>query len=211
MKNIWSIALSPSTATPNQRAQLVARQHPGRRQQLQHTDDERDPAPGAQVAEHVVRVGGEHVRVGDRGDAVDQVETADDHQQDRREQDQAVAFGLRARRCPGLAGLLPTSSFLPVSPEPPGHSSYPGPYSAHDPRASPRWHRLIGVKGPTRGPHHRSSRPRSPSDGDMALSPRTMPDGTAPEARWPRPASRPSPVITRGFRKGDHLAFMPSG
>ena len=60
--------------------QLVARQHPGRRQQLQHADDQRDPAPAAQAAEHVVRIRGEYVRVGNRGDAVDQVEAADDHQ-----------------------------------------------------------------------------------------------------------------------------------
>ena len=43
----------------------------------------------------LVRVGGEYVGVGDRGDAVDQVETADDHQHDRREQDQTVAAAFR--------------------------------------------------------------------------------------------------------------------
>jgi hypothetical protein len=46
------------------------RKHPGRRQQLHHPDDQGDPAPCPQVAEHVVRVGDEHVRVGDRGDAI---------------------------------------------------------------------------------------------------------------------------------------------
>ena len=62
--------------------QLVACQHPAGGQQLQDADDEGDPAPGAQAAEHVVGVGGEHVRVGHCRDAVDQVEAAHDDQQD---------------------------------------------------------------------------------------------------------------------------------
>lgn len=72
-------------------------------QQLQRAEDESDPAPGSQVGEHVVRVGGEHVRVGDRGDAVDQVEAAGDQQHDRREQDQPVAVALHVppARSPG--------------------------------------------------------------------------------------------------------------
>ena len=58
MKNIWSMALSPTSATANQ---LVARQHSARGQELQTADDQRDPAPDAQAAEHVVRVSGEDV------------------------------------------------------------------------------------------------------------------------------------------------------
>src|SRR5262249_35944633 len=62
---------------------------------------------GAQVPEHVMGVGEEHVRVGDRGDAVDQVEKAEDHQHHRREKDQAPALywpagasgGPGCRRC----------------------------------------------------------------------------------------------------------------
>jgi hypothetical protein len=52
------------------------------------------------------------MRVGDRGDAVDQVEAADNGQQDRRERDWAVAlaFGAVPARGPGMAWLLPTSS-----------------------------------------------------------------------------------------------------
>jgi hypothetical protein len=81
------MALSPSTATANQRGCLVTRQHPAAREQLQGADDQRDPAPGAQIAEHIVRVGHEYVRVGDRGDAVDQIEDANDEHQDGREED----------------------------------------------------------------------------------------------------------------------------
>jgi hypothetical protein len=65
----------------------------------------------ARDAEHIVRVGGEYVRVGDCGDAVDQVEAADDDQQNRREQDQALAVSLprAARLRRWLASLLPLS------------------------------------------------------------------------------------------------------
>jgi hypothetical protein len=56
--------------------QLVACQDPAGCEELQRTEDEGDPAPCAQIPEHVVRVGDEHVRIGDRGDAVDQVEDA---------------------------------------------------------------------------------------------------------------------------------------
>jgi hypothetical protein len=56
-----------------------------------------------QVGEHVVGVGGENVGVSDRGDALDDVEAADDDQQDRREQDQAIAVALL------LVGGLPDS------------------------------------------------------------------------------------------------------
>ena len=80
---------------------LVACQHAGGGQQLQGAEDEGDPAPGALVGEHVVGVGGEHVGVGDRGDALDHVEAADDQQQDGREQDQAITVALGV--APGLA------------------------------------------------------------------------------------------------------------
>ena len=63
--------------------------------------------PEVLVGEHVVRAGDEDVRVGDRGDAVDHVEEADDEQQDGREQDQPVAVAFRAVRVP-LDGLVVT-------------------------------------------------------------------------------------------------------
>ena len=106
MKNIWSIALSPITATANQRGHLVSRQHPDSRHHLQCAEDERDPAPGPRVAEHVVRVGHEHVRISNRGDAIDQIEASGDKQQDGREQHQAVAAASypAAVRAPGRGG-----------------------------------------------------------------------------------------------------------
>src|SRR3974390_3152042 len=91
MKNIWSIAFSPSTATANQRASWFPATTPAAASSCKHADDQGDPSPGAQVPEHVMGVSEEHVRVGDRGNAVDQAGAADDHQQDGREQDQAVA------------------------------------------------------------------------------------------------------------------------
>jgi hypothetical protein len=98
MKNIWPMALSPITATAKPARQLVAHHNSGRRQQLQDAEDQRDPAPSAQVAEHVVRVSDEHVRVGDRGDAIDQIEATGHHQWYQREPGQAVAtvFGAPA-------------------------------------------------------------------------------------------------------------------
>jgi len=71
MNNIMAMALSLSTATPNQRAGWLPASTPGRRQQLQAADDQRCPAPKPQVAPHEVGAGDKHVRVGDRGDAVD--------------------------------------------------------------------------------------------------------------------------------------------
>ena len=89
--------------------------HAHRRQDLQPADDQRDPAPGAQAAEHVVGVGGEHVRVGDRGDAVDQVEAADHGQQGDREYHQAVALAFRAASpcAPGWRGCCRRHCDLP--------------------------------------------------------------------------------------------------
>jgi hypothetical protein len=40
MKNIWSIALSPSTATPYQRASWLPASTPAAGQQLQDADDQ---------------------------------------------------------------------------------------------------------------------------------------------------------------------------
>ena len=99
MKNIWSMALSPIMATANQRA-IWLPPGPGGSEELRGAEDEGDPAPGPQVREHVVGVGGEYVGVGDRGDAVDQVEAADD-QEEGRQQDQAVAVAFRV--APGSA------------------------------------------------------------------------------------------------------------
>ena len=67
--------------------------------------------PGAQVADHVVRVGDEDVRVGDRGDAVDHVEAAGHEQQDGREQDPGCSRGRprAARPCCRQAARLPMS------------------------------------------------------------------------------------------------------
>ena len=56
MRNTWPRALSAGTATSNQRASWLP-VSTGRRQQGQDADDEGDPAPGVQVAEHVVRLG----------------------------------------------------------------------------------------------------------------------------------------------------------
>src|ERR1044071_5496627 len=60
---------------------LVAGQYPDRGQGLEHAQDQGDPAPGAQVAEHVARVADEYAGPGDRGDAVDDVEQAEHAQQ----------------------------------------------------------------------------------------------------------------------------------
>jgi hypothetical protein len=54
-----------------------------------------------------VRAGDEYVRLGDRGDAIDPVEAADDEQQDRREDDQPVTLPRGAR--PWLAWFLQKS------------------------------------------------------------------------------------------------------
>jgi hypothetical protein len=56
--------------------QLVAHEHPGRRQ-LRRARDEPDPTPGAQVAEHVVGVRDKHVWVGNGDDAIGEMEAAD--------------------------------------------------------------------------------------------------------------------------------------
>jgi len=64
-------------------------------EELHAADDERDPAPGPQVTYHIVRVGDEHVRVRDRGNAVEQVEEPNHGQQDRREDDQTKAPAFR--------------------------------------------------------------------------------------------------------------------
>src|SRR5215831_17936373 len=94
---------------------LVAGHYPGRHEQLQDADDEHGPAPGAHVADHVVRAGDEEVRFGDRDDAVDQVEEPEHQQEDGREDNGAVAFahppGVLGRcRCHGdltaRAGIL---------------------------------------------------------------------------------------------------------
>jgi hypothetical protein len=95
------MALSPTRATATQRASwLPARIPPAARS----CDDERDPAPRTQIAEHVVRVGDEHVRVGDRGDAVDEVEEAKYQQQDGREDNQPVAFACCVAPAPAGGG-----------------------------------------------------------------------------------------------------------
>ena len=49
----------------------------------QRPDDQRDPAPGTQAAEHEMRIGDEHVRAGDGSGTVDHVEAGDDGHQGR--------------------------------------------------------------------------------------------------------------------------------
>ena len=51
MKNIISMALSPTTATANQRASWLPGSDAAGRDQLQDGEDEGDPPPGAQVAD----------------------------------------------------------------------------------------------------------------------------------------------------------------
>src|ERR1700733_852104 len=94
MKNIWPMALRPITAYREPAGRLVADHYRDRGEDLQRAEDEGDPAPGAQVADHVVRVGDEYVRVGDRGNTVDQVEEADRYQQRHGEDDHPIAFTL---------------------------------------------------------------------------------------------------------------------
>ena len=53
--------------------------------ELDDADDDRDPAPGVEAREHVLRVV-EEMSVADRGDAVDDVQRARDQQQNRNEQ-----------------------------------------------------------------------------------------------------------------------------
>ena len=80
---------------------------PGR--QLDDAEDQGDPTPGVERAEHVVRArGGVEVRVVDRSDAVDDVEHPRDRQQDRGKQDTTgtshveAPFGLAAATGPKL-------------------------------------------------------------------------------------------------------------
>jgi hypothetical protein len=116
MKNIWPMVLRPITATPNQRAAWLPRQYAERGEDLQRAEDERDPAPRAQVADHVMRVGDEYVRVGDRGNAVDQVEEAYRQQQHHREDDHPIAFALA--RSPGAPHCRRRHFGLPRSESP---------------------------------------------------------------------------------------------
>jgi hypothetical protein len=83
---------------------LVAYHYPDSGEELQDGKDEGNPAPGPQVAEHVVRVGHEHVRVRDGGDAVDHVPEADHQQQHPGEKDQAVPAPLLAVNLAPAAG-----------------------------------------------------------------------------------------------------------
>src|SRR6185437_2026484 len=57
-----------------------------------HADDERDPGPGAQVAEHVVRVGGVEARLRQPHDAVDDAENAGEPEHGRREEQPTEAL-----------------------------------------------------------------------------------------------------------------------
>src|SRR3954452_13001859 len=58
--------------------------------QLEHAEDQRDPAPGVQAADDVGGVGGEELRVADRRDAVDDVEDPGDDQQHADEDPPAI-------------------------------------------------------------------------------------------------------------------------
>jgi hypothetical protein len=54
MKNIWAMALSPATATANQGGRLLTCPYTEGCEQLHGTEHGYDPAPGAQVAGHVL-------------------------------------------------------------------------------------------------------------------------------------------------------------
>jgi hypothetical protein len=67
---------------PNQRPNWPPRQNGEGREDLQNTEDQGDPAPGVQVAEDVLLIVDEELRVADRRDPVDHVQPADDHHYD---------------------------------------------------------------------------------------------------------------------------------
>ena len=62
MNIIWAMALADH-GHREPAGQLVTGQDPGRREQLQRAEDEGDPAPSAQIADHVMRVSDEEMRV----------------------------------------------------------------------------------------------------------------------------------------------------
>ncbi len=100
--------------------QLVTCPHPEHRQQLHGAIDGHCPVPGPQVADHVVRVADEDVRVGDRGDAVEQVEEADYRQQRGGEDDQAEPAAFRPPACLNVADVMVTSASVSPGALPPG-------------------------------------------------------------------------------------------
>ena len=100
--------------------QLVTCPHPEHRQQLHGAVDGHCPVPGPQVADHVVRVADEDVRVGDRGDAVEQVEEADYRQRRGGEDDQAEPAAFRPPACLNVADVMVTSASVSPGALPPG-------------------------------------------------------------------------------------------
>ena len=68
-------------------AELAAAPDRERREDLQDPKDERDPAPGVQVAQDVLLIVDEERRVADRCDPVDHVQYADDDHHDPGEQE----------------------------------------------------------------------------------------------------------------------------
>ena len=86
-----AIALPASTTTPVQRENWFLTNTPTADDPLEHADAQHDPAPRVEAAGDVVRVGGEEVRVADRGETLDEVQGPEHQQQHAREHDPAIA------------------------------------------------------------------------------------------------------------------------
>ena len=74
IQSIWRMTFTLAQATPNQRPQVAPRQIAKRGEELQNAEAEQEPAPSAEIAEHVTRVRDEEAGRADRGDPVQRVE-----------------------------------------------------------------------------------------------------------------------------------------
>src|SRR5690242_8485073 len=136
---------------PGQLATVHQRQ---RRQSLGDAEGEHDPAPRAQVAEDVLRVADEEIRLGERDDAVDDVERSRAAEHDGREEAPCGTRGAaraEARDRPALARLWVGSVFE-------GHPASPP--SSHDQRR--RALRSVTQLVPTARATNRITAPTSP-------------------------------------------------
>src|SRR3954449_1736719 len=103
-------------------ADVAAVQAPGPQRaggkHLEDADDQRDPPPGLEVAEDVLRVRDEELRIADRGNAVDHVQRARYHEQDARERHPAGPLLVH-----GLLQSIVGRRLRPGGPDEPGNRS----------------------------------------------------------------------------------------
>src|SRR6476619_1571376 len=92
---------------PEPARNLTAAEEAERSNELKHAEDEDDPAPGVEIAEHERLMGRVDPRVRDRKDALENIERPDEPEHDGRERDPAAALDVVGLHV-GTSGVIGT-------------------------------------------------------------------------------------------------------